>query len=186
MSQHFSEDYLLQIHVDPEEDDFEDIDGDVINNINKKKKFVLRVILKEYKEKNRKRIKRTLKERNNTVRIKLVRKSQRLMRKVIKKNIKRHSKQVCRCNYRRCLGKGWRRPFENGPSCRLRKISMYKQRIKIGKKTMLLHTKNNSLEPVLRQYSDVCCHCNNSHCMGTHWPGSGAGVTSGHRYYYKK
>ena len=41
MSQHFSEDYLLQIHVDPEEDDFEDIDGDVINNINKKKKFVL-------------------------------------------------------------------------------------------------------------------------------------------------
>ena len=179
MSQHCSEDYFVQINVNPEEDDFEDIDA----YYNSSDILEIHVDPQEDNIDADLKIKRIQRKRNNTARIKIVRKYKTLIRRVIKKNIKRHSQQVCRCNYRRCLGKGWRRPFENGPSCRIRTISMYKQKIKIGEKNRLVHIKNSSREPVPQQYSDVQCRCNSSHCLGIGEPRTSGG---GPRFYYKK
>lgn len=178
-----SDEYLVEINVNTEDDDFPDVDyyynpDDVEHLVN------LHVDPLQDDFHDDKIVKHKSKRR-----IDLIKKSKRLLSFIIKKNFKRHSKEPCRCNAQRCLGKGWRRSYENGPSCRFRKIRRYSSRVKCGNSIRVVKVKNSSLEAVPRQYCNVPCSCNNAHCLGNDWSekhGKGKTWSFGTRYYYKK
>ena len=157
MSRYCDEDNLLEINVRPEQDDFPH--GEYYHNPDD---FVnLHVSPDEdtfHDDKVRKyKIRR---------RAKLIKNSKGIIAKIIKKNFKPHSNEICRCNAQHCLGRGWRRSYENGPSCRLRTNKRYTCKLKCGNRIRLVHVKNCHLEAVERHYAKIPCSCNNSHCLG--------------------
>ena len=182
MSRYCDADNLIEINVRPEEDDFPDAEyyhnpDDLVNlHVDPDEDTFHDDKVRKYKIRRR---------------AKLVKKSKKIIAKIFKKYIKLHSKEICRCNARRCLGKGWRRSYEKRPSCRLRTIRRYSCKVKCGNSIKRVHVRNCNLEAVERQYTEIPCSCNNSHCLGIDlnefdqeveidcWPG-------GPRYFYKK